>query len=688
MSVFLGVMETANLLSVTRQAIQKDCKAGKYTTRQVKGRGGLRYEIALTSLPEEAQIRYQNQKLEAVAEAMALPAIVEKKELIYQQVDLFELTDRQRDIDRCRATVVKFVEALNLPIVKALQQLNASYAADVLPTNVRYALENALEKREFKGISREVYYGWLRIKGETGCYAPKKREKDYSVQWWHDTALVLYRRAQQPTVQYVVEKLAELVISQELDSDKTAPSYGQVDRYFKDKIGQKAMQKGRNTGMKLRSLQAHKTRTAAGLAPWDAVQSDGWASHFTAPHPISGDYVTLEIWHAHDVATKFIPPLSVGKSESYEVILKCIEKATRLGGVIRLLQTDSTKIVRDNKNFVGDSMLSIADRIGMTISHPKIKGNAQANGIAENFGVWLNNQAKELSSYQHESMDSLTFRRVQNLLGKLSRAKFRGAESEVELLRKEIKRMAAGILFESYQDALDWLEVQRNKWNNRPHSKLPKIYDDATGKKRHQTPQEAFEEFLNYGWQPVALDEEHIVDLLRPRKRVKVSRGKVKPYSSKVGFYHAELGRWEGKEVIVSYDIDDGSSVRVMDQQGALICIALYDAPVGYYAPSAQEVANETRLVSAIKRKEKAIESLKNNAGLTVIDSTASAVVELKTIDYSSALVEESETPKLRTLADLLAESSKGEDFSDKATLLPYWETVSDVDDETKEDVL
>jgi hypothetical protein len=181
MSEFLSLNLTATLLGVSLRSIQRDVNAGKYTTQQVKGRGGLRYEIALNSLPKEAQDRHQNDKLNAVAEAMNLPAIVEKKELIYQPIDLLDLTDRQRDIDRCRATVVKFVEALNVPIVQALHQLNVSYSADVLPTNVRYALENALEKREFKGISRETYYGWCRLKGETGCYAPKKREKDFSV---------------------------------------------------------------------------------------------------------------------------------------------------------------------------------------------------------------------------------------------------------------------------------------------------------------------------------------------------------------------------------------------------------------------------------------------------------------------------------------------------------------------------
>lgn len=699
MSVFLSVSEVANLLGVSKQAIQKNCKADKYTARQVPskgGKGGVKYEIALNSLPKEAQDRYKNDKLNAVAETLALPAIVEKKELIFQPVDLLELSDRQRGIHYARKTVVKVVETLNPKVLPALRELNAAYQARTLPTNVVYALENSTDKGVFTELLPRTYYNWLALKEQTGFYAPKKREKDFSVQWWHDMALFLYRRSQRPTLVYVVAKLAEFVASQKanqgLNADaKTAkavllpaalvvPSYGMVERFFKDKVGQFELQKGRNTGMKLRSLKAHKTRTAAGLEPWDEMQSDGWASHFTAPHPMSGEYRPLEVWHAHDVATRIVPPLAVGESENTEVIFKCIENATRFGGVMRILQTDHTKAVKNNEKFVGNPMVSVADRAGITIVHPKIVGNAQANGIAENFGVWLNNQAKELCSYQHSTMDSLSFRRVQTLLGKFARAKFRGANEEVDKLRKEIKRMAAGVLFESHQDALDWLEEKRVMWNNRPHSALPKIYDDVTGKKRHQSPQEAFDEFLGYGWQPDMMDEDHLIDLFRPRLPCRVFRGKVKPYSPKVGFYHAELSLWEGKKVVVSWDIMDSSEVRVLDMTGALICMAKYDAPVGYRGQTAREASIEKRDVAKLKRLGKKVEGIRARSGLSVIDSTAVAVSPLKQVVYEG--VEFATEPTLRTFADLLADE-RDENKPVVSEPVDYWGTVTaGVDDD------
>ena len=62
MSGFLNVKEAVTLTGLTKKTICQNCKAGKYITRQVKGNGGLRYEIALTSLPKTAQEIYQKQQ--------------------------------------------------------------------------------------------------------------------------------------------------------------------------------------------------------------------------------------------------------------------------------------------------------------------------------------------------------------------------------------------------------------------------------------------------------------------------------------------------------------------------------------------------------------------------------------------------------------------------------------------------
>jgi len=689
MRKFLGIEEVVNLLGITKQAVHKNRRAGKYVVQQVKsegGKDGLKYEIALTSLPKEAQSRYQNDKIEAVMQSVSVPANTAKEVVIYQQVDPAELTERQRDKDRHRATICRFVDDSGLKVSEAISYLNTSWALGTLSSPMQYALDNAFDKRNPTKLAIRTYWDWVRKGKETGSFAPAKRQADLLVKPWYAMAIALYRRPQKPTFQYVVEKLAEHF--------EPTPSYAQVTRFFNEKYSQSELLKGRNTGMKLRSLSHYTKRTAAGMMPWDELHADGWATHFTAPHPITGEYVTLEVWSARDVATRYVPPMAVGLSESYEVIAKCQENAVRCGGRMAIWQNDSTKIVKGNIKFVGDPILSIADRAGITIVHPKTVGNAQANGIAENFHVYLDKQSRELSTYQHKNMDTLSFRKGQKLVGKLVAAKRANDREGADALRKLIAKNGSGLLFESFQDAVDWLEVIRTKWNNHAHSSLPWTRDAVTGKKRHQSPQEAFDDFKANGWEPMAMDEAQIVDLFRPRRFCVVRRGAVAPYHKDVRFRHEDLPHWEGKKVAVSFDIMDSSQVWVMDLQGSLIGVAQYCDLASYRSFNALEAAKETRALAQIKGHEKKIAAVKERVGLSVIEGMSSPVIELQRVDFSRVeiepelqrveyVVEEAVEPKLQTLADFLAEESKEEDpMSREETVAALWGEMIDEDDD------
>ena len=56
--VWISVQKGANLVGVTKRAIQKNITRGKYSVRKVRTNGGEGYEILLSSLPEFAQIKY------------------------------------------------------------------------------------------------------------------------------------------------------------------------------------------------------------------------------------------------------------------------------------------------------------------------------------------------------------------------------------------------------------------------------------------------------------------------------------------------------------------------------------------------------------------------------------------------------------------------------------------------------
>ncbi len=90
---YLSIEESANLLNVSKRAIQKAISTNKYTTRTVTGRGGKRYEVALSSLPAEAQARYWRERQpQSAAEHIGR---TDGKRLMQRLTDIDQLATQQ-----------------------------------------------------------------------------------------------------------------------------------------------------------------------------------------------------------------------------------------------------------------------------------------------------------------------------------------------------------------------------------------------------------------------------------------------------------------------------------------------------------------------------------------------------------------------------------------------------------------
>jgi putative transposase len=441
-------------------------------------------------------------------------------------------------------------------------------------------------------LSLVTVWRWFKAREEGGYKAllPIHPGKDLSVKPWHAAALELRRRPQGLSLAAITEELEKAL-------GNSAPSYWQVYRFFTEKFSAIDQLEGRFTGSALAVHKFCHRRTADGMAPMDEVHADGWATHFRAPHPVSGQFVTLECWHFHDFATRRVFSPSVGLSESFLVIAKGLENCIRVGGVPAVWQTDSTGSVK-NDRMKNHAVVSIAARAGITIVHPKI-GNSQANGICENFNKYLDKRAKELATYQHPSMDSKSFRDIKRITDRMVKAATR---EEREQYKRQAEKIGKGFVFDSYQQALDWLEQICEEFNDKPHSFLPKIRDPITGRKRHQTPREAWDQALANGAALTLLDAEELEDLFRPHELVKVTRGQVSVFGQKYGHPELELDHIKGSWVQVAYDMTDGSRVWIKDQQGRLLCeAAFYEGrnprPLSFY-----EMAMEKRSDAAHKR--------------------------------------------------------------------------------------
>ena len=535
------------------------------------------------------------------------------------------LKTSQLDAEIARDRIIAFVAGFAGAESRAIDRLNADYHDKTLAGPLKWAMDHAWNKRRADArLTRDTLQKWKAVKNRRGRAAPLVRQKDMEVKSWHALAVALKQRPQGSCHKWIAEQVAE---AWKPAWGEKPPSYGVVNHFFSEKFSQIDQLKGRHTGSALAPHQHYTARSSAGMLPWDEVHADGWNTHFTAPHPVTGDYVTYEVWHAHDVATRYVPPFSIGLTENFEVIAKCVEEAVRCGGVMAILQTDSTKIVKASERFKTNPAISLADRVGFTIVHPKKVGNSQANGIAENFNAWMDKECRELATYQAESMDSLALRRVKKLTAqavRLARAGDHDGRADALL---EAERMGKGHVFRSHPEACDWLEAKRQKWNAKPHRSLPKIRDAETGRLRHQSPAEALEAARASGWQPKNFSEEYLVALFRPHVQVTVRREAVSPYGG-MRYHHSELGHWNGKDVAVAYDIMDWRQVWVSTLQGELICIAGFSQATGYRTQSAKEAADEKRALAQIRHRERQIEAIRERTGLDAIDGEAVRVGE------------------------------------------------------------
>lgn len=578
----------------------------------------------------------------------------------------------QLDVERARDRILDFVAAFAGSAARAIEYLNAHHYAGSLPGPLAWAYEHSWDKRRKDSrLNLDTLNKWKAAKKKRGRSAPLKVLPDMSVKPWHAFAVALRQRPQGSIYSWIHEQI-EAQWNPAWGAEP--PSYDTVYRFFTDKFSQIDQIKGRYTGSALRSHKHWKPRTNAGMPPWLEVHADGWNTHFTAPHPITGEFVTYEVWHFHDVATRFVTPPGIGLTETYEVITAGLERCVRVGGMMAVLQTDSTKVVKRSPRFTADPWASLADRAGIHVVHPKEVGNSQANGICENFNTYLDRRSRELATYQGKGMDSLSLKRVKKLTEKMVKAVKAGDLEARDQFRREAEKMGKGRVFMSVEEAEDWINRVVDKFNDKPHRSLPKITCPTTGKRRHQTPRECLQKHMSEGWRPVALEEHHLVDLFRPHVRCKVTREAISPVGNGQRYYHPEIGGWNGKEVMAAIDPMDWRAVWVKSLDGTFLFVADLVKATGYRAKSQYEIAESKRTEAQLKRLSNKADAVRARTG-TVIAAPASSQIVLggRVIDADAlATIECDSRQSLENVAEEEARAPQGLSRSDRTPAENY----------------
>lgn len=496
-----------------------------------------------------------------------------------------DLKDWQRKTAEARAAIIHEVKRLAAMAgtERAIQAVIALAANNELQEQLQRLVPVANAKAGSEGkrtLSRRSIYRWMND-AESGFsgLAPRLRTET-RVPAWAPALLSLYQQPQKPTLKKCLDDLPRL-----LQGGIKAPSYWAAQRFL-DKMSKLDLERGRMGPRELKSVRAYVKRDTSQMWPGDAYTADGHTFDAEIAHPAHGRPFRPEITSILDIATRRAVGWSIDLAESTWAVLDALRNAVETGGIPAIFYVDNGSGYKNA--MMADEATGFMARLGITISH-SLPYNSQARGIIERSHqtIWVRG-AKDLPTYMGASMDR------------------EAKHSAFKITRADIKSAGASRLLMPWAEFTAWCQMQVDTYNDRPHRGLPKI-TDASGKRRHQTPNEAWATAITEGWKPVEVEAQESADLFRPYKEVTTRRALVQLFSN--SYFHRDLEHHHGEKVLVGYDIHDANHVWVRDRAGRLICVAEFEGNKRSYFPvSALEQAAEKRAKGRIKRAEVKIE--------------------------------------------------------------------------------
>jgi putative transposase len=529
------------------------------------GRRGVEYP--LKSLPAALREMIIGRLTREIA-----PSVAEKA-VAALDVAPAELADWQRDTRDARAAICAEAERLSITMGRGLKAACERIAA-MLQAGEATADMAALARRAnhkaggetTRTLSARTIERWLqaRAAGGVNALAPKNGGPQAVEPGWLPALLSLYRAPQKRTLKAC---LRDLPLHWTPTKGEKYPSET-CAREWLGRMSAQSRNKGRMGPRALLALQAFKRRDTSMLAPLDVVMADGHTFRAMVAHPVTGKPFQPEVMAVIDAATRKVVGWSAGIAESTTVVMDGIRHAVVTHGVPSILYTDNGSGFVNEA--VSDEITGFYARIGMT--HERAQAyRAQARGLIErpNATLWRAS-ARKLHSYCGRDMDREAGRIV------------------ARKIEKDIKGRGASPVMLGWDEFLAWLGGEVAAYNARPHRSLPIVAQGDKGAKRHMTPDEAWiaktAEHHRLGWNLTTVSADEAADLFRPHLRRVCRRGEVKlPWGV---YFAAALAPFHGEEVLVAYEVQDGSQVWVKNLDGRLICTAARGGNVTPFMPA------------------------------------------------------------------------------------------------------
>lgn len=432
-------------------------------------------------------------------------------------------------------------------------------------------------------LSRSTLYEWLKAREAGGSdallpAAPPAAEEPA----WAPFFLKVWRDHRNPAISDVLKKLPPI-----LPDGMAPPSYDQA-RHFLRSLPPQERERGRKGPRAIMALRQFKRRDTSQLEPTSVYTSDGKLYPAKVMNPLSGLPFKPEVTAVLDVATRRAVGWSAALSENANGVSEAFRRAVMTGGVPAIWYTDNGPGF-DNVR-IDDPLTGHLARLG-TVNMDSLPDRSQSRGIIERFQQTWTRAARQLPSYLGKDMDPEAYKLID------------------KRIERDVKQSGASRLVMPWADFLAWCDDTIADYNATPHRALPKTDDPITGRRRHMSPDEAWQSWVDRGWRPVTVDEAEADDLFRPYEVRTTNRAEVQLIGNI--YFHPALEPYHGRRVAVGYDIHQAERVWVREvdeaagQLGRLICVAEWMGHLTRYVPlTAEQLGKEQRVKAAGKRLE------------------------------------------------------------------------------------
>ncbi|WP_236213678.1 DNA-binding protein [Metapseudomonas otitidis] len=509
--------------------------------------GGQEYSFAV--LPAETQAALVARLVQQEQPAQ-LPAPSAPHNLIAPQRDgvcVSRLTDDQREVMTARVSIIRQIERMSQVVSQqqAILTLVSQARDGKLSQYLAEQVERANDRKNAdRTLSERTLKRWLsdfRKHGEIAL-APARRKPDMTLPAWAPAFLKHYQRPQKPSVEasYVAFKVEY----------PGAPSIHAVRRFLA-KLSPEAREQGRRSPQELKALQAFNRLDSSHLLPNDVWVADGHTFDAEVIDPRTGKAFRPEVTTCLDWRTRRVVGYAINLAESALATLDMLTSGISRCGMFRQFYVDN------GSGFDNARVREVIDRLGGEMTNA-LPYNSQARGVIErSHRTILVRLAKEFDSYIGADMDKHASTRVH----RISRKALKAGEQPTHI----------PTLFEFWQRLAEALDA----YNDQPHRGLPKARDPLTGKRRHQTPNEAWTQALSEGFEPMAAPFDLVSALTRPQEVRFTHRGEVRINSGV--YFLRELVDLHGQQVRVAWSYRDAQNVGIFTLDGEYIGEAKLD---------------------------------------------------------------------------------------------------------------